>query len=171
VTLLGPQPHERVLDELDRAYAFVQHSITAPDGDQEGAPVSIMEAGAAGVPVVSTRHSGIPNLVQHGMTGLLVAEHDIHGMARAMKRLLSDPARAHAMGQAAARHMQAHFSVRDLSQRVKTIADWAQKPDTERPALVPQWMRDNTEASQRHAVRQPSQRGGAEAGATSVQLP
>ena len=51
---------------MQHARAFVQHSVTAADGDSEGTPVSILEAGAAGLPVVSTRHAGIPEGVVKG---------------------------------------------------------------------------------------------------------
>jgi len=140
VTFLGSQPHDRVRDELARAFAFVQHSVKAPDGDQEGSPVSVMEAGAAGVPVISTTHSGIPDIIQHEKTGLLVAEHDIEGMAKAMKRLIAHPEEAAAMGRAAATRIRTRFQAEKLSQRIKHIADWAKAPEIPQPALIPQWM-------------------------------
>jgi colanic acid/amylovoran biosynthesis glycosyltransferase len=64
---------------------FIQHSITDPDtGDEEGLPAAIQEAMAAGMAVVSTRHSGIPDAVEHGVSGLLVGEGDVAGMAQAI---------------------------------------------------------------------------------------
>ena len=62
--------------------------------------MAISEAMAAQLPVISTRHSGIPEHVQDGVTGLLVEEGDVEGMAAAMARLLEDPALAAAMGKA-----------------------------------------------------------------------
>jgi len=147
VSFLGSLPHEHVRDELDRASAFVQHSVKAPDGDQEGSPVSIMEAGAAGVPVIATRHSGIPDIVQHGTTGLLVEEHDIQGMADAMKRLLANPSEAHGMGQAGAKRIHSRFQAKTLSYRVKEIADWARDEGTPRPDLVPSWLSHSSGAA------------------------
>lgn len=146
VSFLGSLPHEGVRDELDRALAFVQHSVTATDGDQEGSPVSIMEAGAAGVPVIATRHSGIPGIVQHGKTGLLVEEHDIQGMANAMKRLLTNPSEAGEMGQAAAKRIHSRFQAEELSYRVKEIADWARDAGTPKPDLIPTWLSHATGA-------------------------
>ena len=140
VSFLGSLPHESVRDELDRASVFVQHSVKAPDGDQEGSPVSIMEAGAAGLPVVSTRHSGIPDIVQHGKTGVLVQEHDIQGMADAMKRLLANHSEAREMGQAGAKRIHSRFRAKALGYRVKEIADWARDPGTSKPDLVPSWL-------------------------------
>ena len=71
------------LDALRRrASAFVQHSVTDPEtGDQEGLPASLQEAMAAGLPVVSTRHAGIPEAITDGVHGFLVAEGDVEAMA------------------------------------------------------------------------------------------
>jgi glycosyltransferase involved in cell wall biosynthesis len=64
---------------------FVQHSVTDPDtGDEEGLPASIQEAMAHGMAVISTKHSGIPEMVEHKLTGLLVEERGTEGMAAAM---------------------------------------------------------------------------------------
>jgi glycosyltransferase involved in cell wall biosynthesis len=60
--------------------------------------------------VISTRHGGIPDVVRHGETGLLVEEGDVAGMAGQMLRLLHDPAQAAALGRAARRHVSEHFS-------------------------------------------------------------
>ena len=62
VSLLGALEHALTQQEFTRAHLYIQPSITAESGDQEGIPVSLMEAMAVGVPVVSTRHSGIPEL-------------------------------------------------------------------------------------------------------------
>jgi glycosyltransferase involved in cell wall biosynthesis len=67
---------------------FVQHSVTDPDtGDEEGLPASIQEAQAHGMAVISTKHSGIPEMVEHGLTGLLVEEGGTEGMAAAMTQV------------------------------------------------------------------------------------
>jgi colanic acid/amylovoran biosynthesis glycosyltransferase len=110
VTLLGRLPHEAIAEEMRRARLFVQHSIEAASGDSEGTPVSILEAGASGLPVVSTRHGGIPDVVLDEETGMLVQEGDVKGMARQMLRLLRDPALAARLGGEARRRVRAHFS-------------------------------------------------------------
>ncbi len=88
VTLHGWQARTRVVELLDASHLFVLPSVTASDGDQEGIPVSLMEAMASGIPVVSTRHSGIPELISHGNGELLVPERDVDALARVIKRLL-----------------------------------------------------------------------------------
>jgi Glycosyl transferases group 1 len=103
VTFLGEQPHDVVAAELRGARAFVQHSITAVDGDSEGLPNSVLEASATGIPVVSTRHAGIPEIVVDGTTGYLVDEHDVPAMVTQMERLLGDPALAATLGRAGRR--------------------------------------------------------------------
>jgi colanic acid/amylovoran biosynthesis glycosyltransferase len=87
---------------------FIQHSITDPDtGDEEGLPAAIQEAMAAGMAVVSTRHAGIPDAVEHGISGLLVGEGDVAGMAQAM---LDAIPRAHSLGKAAHHRAQSEYT-------------------------------------------------------------
>ena len=78
----------------------------------EGNPLSVMEAMAAGLPVVSTAVGGVPELVREGVTGLLVPSEDAGALAQAMQALVDDPVRRQAMGAAARRHAVAHFDIR-----------------------------------------------------------
>jgi len=91
VELLGPQTSDVVTQAMGRADIFILPSVTAASGDQEGTPVSLMEAEAAGVPVVSTRHSAIPELVLDGESGFLAEERDVAGLAESLRRLAADP--------------------------------------------------------------------------------
>jgi colanic acid/amylovoran biosynthesis glycosyltransferase len=121
VRMHGVQTHEFVADLLQRASLFVQHSVTAPDGDAEGLPVAILEAMSAALPVVSTRHSGIPEAVEEGVTGLLVDEHDVTGMATAMAQLLDDQGRAAAMGMAGRQRVIEHFTQEQARDRLRAM--------------------------------------------------
>jgi glycosyltransferase involved in cell wall biosynthesis len=78
----------------------------------EGNPLSVMEAMAAGLPVVSTAVGGVPELVREGVTGLLVPSEDAGALAQAMQALVDDPVRRQAMGAAARQHAVAHFDIR-----------------------------------------------------------
>jgi len=78
----------------------------------EGNPMSVMEAMAAGLPVVSTAVGGVPELVREGVTGLLVPSEDAGALAQAMQALVDDPVRRQAMGAAARQHAVAHFDIR-----------------------------------------------------------
>jgi glycosyltransferase involved in cell wall biosynthesis len=111
VDLLGARSEEEVREEFARAALFVQHSQEADDGDCEGLPVGILEAMAAGLPVVSTRHSGIPEAVIAGESGWLVGEGDESGMAEAMLRLLTDPAEAARLGANARQRVAARYTM------------------------------------------------------------
>jgi glycosyltransferase involved in cell wall biosynthesis len=109
VELLGALPQPRVREELYRAAICVLPSVVTPSGDRDGIPVSLMEAMAAGTPVVSTTVSGIPELIEDGVEGLLVPERDPSALARALARLLDEPALGDRLGIAARRKVETHF--------------------------------------------------------------
>ncbi len=99
----GAQPHNTVRDRLMSTQFFLQHSVTARDGNTEGLPTAIQEAMACGCITVSTRHAGIPEAIDEGETGFLVNEHDEDGFTQAISAAISVPDLA-AMS-ARARHM------------------------------------------------------------------
>jgi len=83
VFMKGKLTPQEVKACMDKATIFVQHSVTTPiKGDKEGTPVAVMEAMASGLPVVATRHAGIAEMIEHGVSGILVEEFDFHAMAR-----------------------------------------------------------------------------------------
>ena len=114
----GLQTPEQIAGWMRRSRAFLQHSLTGPDGDQEGSPVAVMEAQLSGLPVVATRHAGIPEVVLEGETGLLVEEGDRDGMADAIGRLADDPALAAQLGSAGRTRCAAQFTVRHLIEQL-----------------------------------------------------
>lgn len=101
ITFHGARAHEAVFQTLLRARCFIQHSVTAKDGDREGTPVGVMEAMGLGLPVVSTRHGGIVDIIEDGVTGSLVDEFDLDAMTRAMLIYAESPEKAAAVGKAA----------------------------------------------------------------------
>lgn len=101
VIFKGMVGHEEALHCLMSSKVFVQHSVTSGSGDQEGLPNSIVEAMRNGKPVVSTIHSGIPEIVSHGVNGYLVQEHDYESFADFMSLLLEDGKLRAAMSQSA----------------------------------------------------------------------
>lgn len=118
VELRGPVPHEEIPAVLAGATAMVLPSVTQDDGQMEGIPVALMEAMAAGVPVVSSRLSGIPELVRDGEGGLLVPERDPAALAAAMERIARDPALATRLAEGARRAVAERF---DRSQNVARL--------------------------------------------------
>ncbi len=111
VVFLGKLSPAEVRRNMSDSLAFVQHSITAPDGDSEGMPVVILEAGAVGLPVISTFHAGIPDIVQDGVTGFLVKEKDVKGMAERMLLLVNDFDLAKKMGGTARKRISENFTM------------------------------------------------------------
>jgi len=96
VRLHGSASEEEKYQLLRDCSVFVQHSVTDPvSGDEEGLPAAIQEAMAYGLSVVSTRHAGIPDAVEEGVSGYIVDERDVDGMADAMISVLPE---AHEMG-------------------------------------------------------------------------
>jgi len=81
-----------LLDEAYRNHLFVSPSVTAEDGDTEGgAPVTVIELAASGMPVVSSLHCDIPEVLQDGVTGLLAQEKDVAGIESKLNWLLDNP--------------------------------------------------------------------------------
>ena len=111
VRLPGLAGRDQIVMLMRQARAFVQHSRVAADGDSEGSPVAVMEAQLCGLPVVATRHGGIPEVVQHGQSGWLVDEGDVKGMAAAMCRFAQDPDLAARMGAEGQKIVRDHYTV------------------------------------------------------------
>ena len=96
-----------VLAELGATDALIAPSETAEDGDIEGMPVVVMEAMACGLPIIGTRHSGIPEIVRDGVNGLVVPERDPRALAAAIERM-SDPGLRLAFGRQSREIGRAH---------------------------------------------------------------
>jgi glycosyltransferase involved in cell wall biosynthesis len=125
VELKGLAGRDVIQAEMQRVRCFVQHSRTAENGDMEGTPVAIIESQSAGLPVISTIHAGIPDVVVHEETGFLVEEGDVGGMAAYMTLILNDAERAVEMGAAGKSRIAAHFTmdhhIQALNDVVKTV--------------------------------------------------
>lgn len=121
VQFAGVQTRRSVAKLLRLSRAFLQHSVTAANGDTEGLPLAILEAGAAGLPVISTRHAGIPDAVIEGENGLLVDEGDVQKMSEAIFQLAINPNLAGWMGKNYHRRVVEHFSRETSIQGLRTI--------------------------------------------------
>ena len=111
ITFLDALSHEELMQYYTKVRAFVQHSVTAKNGDMEGTPVAVLEASAAALPVISTKHAGIPDVIIDGETGFLVEEHDIDGMAENMIKIIEDADLAKKMGEAGRRNVRENFCI------------------------------------------------------------
>ena len=123
ICFLGVRSQADVAALMRQVRLFVQHSLIAADGDSEGNPVAVMEAQLSGLPVVATRHAGIPEVVLDGQTGVLVEEGDESGMAVAIERLLRDPVLCGHLGEAGRIRVASAFTLdhhlQDLSEFLK----------------------------------------------------
>jgi colanic acid/amylovoran biosynthesis glycosyltransferase len=118
VRLLGARSWEDVRAALADARVFVLPSVRTPSGRMEGIPVALMEAMASGVPVVASRLSGIPELVEDGVTGLLVAPGEPAALAAAMARVLQDDALAVELTHGARALVERSFSLAGEAERL-----------------------------------------------------
>ena len=91
VKLLGWKQQGEILESFYQAHLFLAPSVTAKDGDQEGTPTVLLQAMATGLPVVSTVHSGIPEMVQDGVSGFLVPERDVDALTEKVAYLIEHP--------------------------------------------------------------------------------
>ena len=104
--LLGWRDRTEILRLYEQSHIFLAPSVTSEDGDQEGIPVVLHEAMASGMPIISTRHTGIPELVDDGESGFLVPERDPDAIADRLTYLIEDPERLNGMGQRGRRHIE-----------------------------------------------------------------
>lgn len=122
-TFVGSRPPDAVQRHLAEARMLAAPSKTAPDGDTEGLPTTILEAAALGLPVVATRHSGIPEAVLDGRTGLLTPEADPEALAGSLRRLLGDAGLRHRLGARGREHVAAHFDLTSQNRRLEDLYD------------------------------------------------
>lgn len=118
ITLHGARSHSEVRTLLDEADIFLLPSVTAADGDQEGIPVALMEAMAAGIPVVTTEHSGIPELVEDGVSGYLSPERDSDSLAESILKLAQNPEQWAELGGAGRAKIDKEFNLEVQNNRL-----------------------------------------------------
>jgi colanic acid/amylovoran biosynthesis glycosyltransferase len=128
VAILGERNRVEIAALLRSAHVVVAASVPTSSGKREGIPVVLMEAMSAGIPVVASRLSGIPELVEDGVSGLLVPARDPAALASALRRLHDDPALRRRLAQKGREKVLAEFDVR------KNAAELVRRFQTARPA-------------------------------------
>lgn len=121
VTIHGSLPYDEVLSLMNKAVLFIQHSVTDIDGDQEGVPLSILEAMSFSLPVVSTNHAGIPEAVIHGETGMLADERDVEMMSSHIIELSRSPDKISTFGKAGRRRIENNFTWEIERKRLRSL--------------------------------------------------
>ena len=122
VRKLGYQPYQVLLEEAYKHHIFLSPSVTAEDGDTEGgAPVSIIEMMASGMPVISTFHCDIPEIIHHGVSGFLAAERDVEGLVTHIEWLMEHPDDWENMLDAGRKHVEAEYHARKQGEHLAQI--------------------------------------------------
>ncbi len=119
VRMLGYQPYKVLFEEAYKHHIFLSPSVTAKGGDTEGgAPVTIIEMAASGMPIISTTHCDIPEVIEDGVTGLLAPERDVGGLVSHMRWLLKNPNSWEAVLIAGRKKIKREFNVRAQAERL-----------------------------------------------------
>lgn len=125
VQFTGSLPHASVLREIAQSKVLLAPSVVAKNHDRESGIIVAKEAAALGLPVIGTLHGGLPEIVDDGVTGYLVAEHSPEALANRLVELLNDEPRRRAFGLAARQKMLAEYDIRDCVRRLETHYDEA----------------------------------------------
>lgn len=113
VKMLGFLNYQEYLQEIGKADIFLHPSVTAQDGDSEGgAPTVILEAQASGMPIISTMHADIPNIVVSGKSALLSKEHDVQGLVENIIYLLENQGRWEEMGRIGRQFVEQNHNIK-----------------------------------------------------------
>ena len=128
VKLLGWKQQHEIIEILNDSHIMLAPSITSEDGDQEGIPVVLMEAMAMGLPVISTYHSGIPELVKDGISGFLVSEKNIDALFDVLTHLTQNSQLWTEMGKAGRNYVEQNYNISKLSQQLVNIYQEIIKP-------------------------------------------
>lgn len=128
VQLLGGLPQGAVQEVVRSAAAFAAPCVVGEDGNRDGLPTVLLEAMALGTPCVSTDVTGIPEVVRHRQTGLLVGQHDVVGLADALEELLGDEALRRRLSIAARRLIEQEFDASRQAGSLRRIFSGASAP-------------------------------------------
>lgn len=124
VVFQGSRNYEEFLDELATCHIFLAPSVTAADGETEGgAPTVLIEAQAAGKPILTTEHADIPEVVRPGESAILVAEGNVPALGEALIALLRTPERWHSMALAGRRHVEAEHEIGRQMGKLEALYD------------------------------------------------
>ncbi len=121
VELTGPQTQEQIVRRLAHATIFALPCTREADGGMDNLPTVIMEAMAAGLPVISTPLGGIPEMVESGLNGELVSERDPEALSAAIERLISDPEQARSLGIRGREIAREKFSIEESARQLQRL--------------------------------------------------
>ncbi len=139
ILITGARTQNQIASAFAQASLFILPCVYAADGGSDNLPTVIMEAMAAGLPVISTPVAGVPEMIVDGETGYLVPERDPEALAARIRTLLGDPERARAMGLAGRHRCEQLFDAERVAEQLRDIL---QKHGAfEPPSTLPWWKR------------------------------
>ncbi|HHS83304.1 MAG TPA: colanic acid biosynthesis glycosyltransferase WcaL, partial [Gammaproteobacteria bacterium] len=118
IQLLGWKGHKELPGLMDDTHILLTPSVTAANGEQEGIPNVVKEAMAMGIPVVGTLHSGIPELVENGVSGYLAPERDSQMLAECLAKLIDQSDRWPEIGKAGRQKVELEFDMNKLNDKL-----------------------------------------------------
>jgi colanic acid/amylovoran biosynthesis glycosyltransferase len=128
VKMMGYQPYPVFLKEAYKHHIFLSPSIHASSGDKEGgAPVSILDMSASGMPILSTSHCDIPEIVLNGKSGYLVPEKDVDALAKKLEFLVENPSIWKKMGEKGREHIKKNYNIVTQIKKLEEIYDITSK--------------------------------------------
>jgi len=136
VDFRGALSNVEVKRELDAARVFCLPSVTAKNGDAEGLPISILEAQASGVPVVTSARGGVGEAVNDGVTGFVFPEHDVPALASKLITILIHDDVANEIANTCARFIATSFDIGLLTTRLESSYDAASRPNISATAPI-----------------------------------
>jgi colanic acid/amylovoran biosynthesis glycosyltransferase len=122
VRFMGFQPYDKLIEQMYENHIFLSPSVVASDGNTEGgAPVSLIEAAAAGMVIVSTTHCDIPEVILHGETGLLAPERNVDELVNHLRWLLKNPNSWQALRESGRKRVEQEFNAFVQAERLATL--------------------------------------------------
>jgi colanic acid/amylovoran biosynthesis glycosyltransferase len=122
IRMLGFKPYDVFMKEAHQHHVFLSPSVTASDGDTEGgAPIAIIEMLASGMPVISTKHRDIPEVIQNGVSGLLARERDVDGLVKHLRWLVDHPEKWFGMVDAGRKHIEKEYNAKVQGLRLASL--------------------------------------------------
>jgi colanic acid/amylovoran biosynthesis glycosyltransferase len=115
IDLLGWQSQERISELMNESHLFLLPSVTTESGGKEGTPTVLLEAQYSGLPVVSTYHAGIPEIVKDGKSGILVPERDVESLTEALNNLIEIPNQWGEMGRSGRKYVEENHSIESVT--------------------------------------------------------
>ena len=121
VELIGPRPQLEIIAHLQAASVLAAPCVVGEDGNRDGLPTVLLEAMALGTPCISTDVTGIPEVVRHGETGLIVGQHAPAALADGIQRLLTDPGERARLATNGRRLVESEFDVHRNAARLRAV--------------------------------------------------